>query len=31
MRTKHLWTFPAMDLILLPMEEMEQLMELMID
>jgi hypothetical protein len=29
MRTKHLWTFLAMDLILLPMEEMEKLMELM--
>jgi hypothetical protein len=29
MRTKLLWTFLAMDLILLPMEEMEKLMELM--
>jgi hypothetical protein len=29
MRTKLLWTFLAMDLILLPMEEMEKWMELM--
>jgi hypothetical protein len=29
MRTKLLWTFLATDLILLPMEEMEKLMELM--
>jgi hypothetical protein len=29
MRTKLLWTFLATDLILVPMEEMEKLMELM--